>query len=253
MQKLQSSMRRKQYLMQKQRPEKQGVKLLIHSKQVLSCLKIKKEELTMEQNVKVFVQNVLKKIPFILTVSLLLGFAVTIMAGEKAKGIKSLSQEEQIKLVQSAAPPHISKDATIMVMGTDGKMVEARKGTNGFTCIPDIEGQETPDPMCGDAAAMQWANDLMSGAPKPTNAAPGIAYMARGGWIWVKDGKVTLTAKNDPGAKRMKEPPHWMLFWPIDSKTSGIPTMPGKFGTYVMYDGTPYSHLMIYQDPKELK
>ena len=54
--------------------------------------KTKKEELTMEQNVKVFALYVLKNIPFILTISLLLGFVVTIMAGEKVKGVKSLSQ-----------------------------------------------------------------------------------------------------------------------------------------------------------------
>ncbi len=200
----------------------------------------------MERNVKVFGR-------YVLTISLLLGFVVTIMAGEKAKGVKSLSQEEQIKLAQSAAPPHISKNATIMVMGTDGKMVEAKKGTNGFTCIPYIDDQDIPDPMCGDAATMQWANDFMSGAPKPTNTVPGIAYMGRGGWHWEKDGNITLTTKNELGAKKVKEPPHWMVFWPIDSKTSGVHSMPGKFGTYVMYDGTPYSHLMIYQDPKELK
>jgi len=206
----------------------------------------------MEQNVKVFALYVLKNIPFILTISLLLGFVVTIMAGEKVKGVKSLPQEEQIKLAQSAAPPSISKDATVMVIGEDGKLMEAQKGTNGFTCIPDIDGQEIPDPMCGDAAAMQWANDLMSGAPKPTNTVPGIAYMAKGGWHWEKDGKIIMKS-DEPGATRVKEPPHWMIFWPVDSKASGLPSTPQKFGTYVMWDGTPYAHLMIEQDPKGIK
>jgi hypothetical protein len=216
--------------------------------------KTKKEELTMEQNVKVFAQNVLKNIPFILTVSLLLGFAATIMAGEKAKGVKSMPQEEQIKLAQSAAPPHISKDATIMVMGTDGKMVEARKGTNGFTCIPDMEAQEEPDPICLDPAGWQWLSDAMAGKPKPTTTVPGIAYMGKGGFYWEKDGKVTPTTKKEPGAKRVKDVPHWMILAPFDSKASSLPSMPNKkFKTWVMYDGTPYSHLMIYQDPKGLK
>lgn len=50
-----------------------------------------------------------------------------------------MSKGEQIKIAESAAPARISKDATIMVYGTDGKLMEAKKGSNGFTCIPSIE------------------------------------------------------------------------------------------------------------------
>jgi hypothetical protein len=165
--------------------------------------------------------------------------------------IKGMTQDQLIKLALSAAPWHIAKDATVMVPGADGKMVEAKKGTNGFTCIPDIDGMPKPDPMCGDAASMQWANDLMGGAPKPTNTAPGIAYMAQGGWHFEKDG--TILMKNEPGAKAVQEPPHWMVFWPVDAKASGMPSMPTAFGAYVMFDGTPYAHVMIYQNPMKMK
>ncbi len=194
-----------------------------------------------------------RTITLLLAVALVAGLTAVSLAGMKGKNVMTMSKAEQIKIAESAAPPHISKDATIMVIGTDGKMVEARKGTNGFTCIPYIDDPEMPDPMCGDAATMQWANDFMNGAPKPTNTVPGIAYMGKGGWHWEKDGKIMPNTKNEPGAKKFKEPPHWMLFWPVDAKTSGLPSMPGKFGTYVMYDGTPYSHLMVYQNPNKLK
>lgn len=189
----------------------------------------------------------------IFTVVLIAGLAATSNAAAKGKDMKSMPKEEQIKLAQSAAPPSISNDATIMVIGEDGKMVEAKKGTNGFTCLPDIDGQEVPDPICADQAAMQWANDLMSGTPKPTNTVPGVAYMAKGGWHWEKDGKIIMD-KNEKGAKRLKEPPHWMILWAFDSKASGLPSNHhSKFGTYVMFDGTPYAHLMIYQNPNNLK
>ncbi len=173
-------------------------------------------------------------------------------AGAKRKDVKSMSKEQQIKLAQSAGPYYISKDATIMMEDKDGKTVEAQKGTNGFTCFPDIDGQEIPDPICADQATIQWINDLMSKAPKPTNTVPGVAYMAKGGWHWEKDGKI-LMDKNEPGAKKVKEPPHWMVIWPFDSKAHGLPAYPGKLGTYVMWDGTPFAHLMIYQDPNKLK
>lgn len=172
-------------------------------------------------------------------------------ADEKKMEMKAISQDELIKLALSAAPAHVAKDATAMVPSPDGKLMEAKKGTNGFTCLPDLDGQSEPDPICADPAAWQWANDLMSNAPKPTNTVPGVAYMAKGGWHFEKDGKILM--KNEPGAKAVKEPPHWMVFWPFDSKASGIPAMPNSGGVYVMWNGTPYAHLMIYQDPAKLK
>ncbi len=185
-------------------------------------------------------------------------FTITVsslaMAGEghKMKGgspIKGMSKEQLIKLAESAAPAEISKEATIMIPGEDGKLVEAKKGSNGFTCIPDIDGLSKPDPICFDQPTGQWVNDLMSGAPKPTNTVPGISYMAQGGWHYEKDGKVIM--KDEPGAKLVKESPHWMVVWPFESKTAGLPSMPNKFGTYIMFEGTPYAHLMIHQDPNK--
>ncbi|MBI5234216.1 MAG: hypothetical protein HY880_07660 [Deltaproteobacteria bacterium] len=194
----------------------------------------------------------MKKIfSFMLAAAVVLGLTSVSMAKMKGKDIKTMSKEEQMKLAQSSAPPSISNDATIMVFGADGKLMEAKKGSNGFTCLPDIGQQEVPEPMCADQASMQWADDLMKNAPKPTNTVPGIAYMARGGSHWEKEGKIIM--KNEPGAKWVKEPPHWMVFWPFDSKTTGLPTLPNKFKTYIMWDGTPYSHLMIYQNPNKLK
>jgi len=195
-----------------------------------------------------------------LFVVLLLGFGLSgsSSAAEKHRsksgqhGIKDMNQEQLIKTALGGAPWAIAKDAAVMIPGADGKLTEVKKGTNGFTCLPDIDGMPTPDPFCGDAASMQWANDFMSGAPKPTNTAPGVAYMAKGGWHFEKDGKILL--KNEEGAKAVKEPPHWMIFWPFDSKSTGLPSMPAPFGTYIMFDGNPYAHLMIYQNPmKKMK
>ena len=43
------------------------------------------------------------------------------------------SSEELVQLALSAAPPSISKDATVLVPGEGGKLVEAKKGSNGVT------------------------------------------------------------------------------------------------------------------------
>jgi len=167
------------------------------------------------------------------------------------KAVKQMSKDQQIALALSGAPPHISKDAAVMAPGEDGKMVELKRGTNGFTCIPSVENLPEPDPMCMDAAVKQWVDDLVSGAPKPSNTVPGIAYMAKGGNHWEKDGKVLM--KQEAGAKLVKEPPHWMLMWPFDSKDEKLPTLPNSAGVYIMFDGTPYAHLMVYQDPMKMK
>jgi hypothetical protein len=173
--------------------------------------------------------------------------------GPKAKGngITGMSKEAMITLSLSAAPPEISRDATVMIPGEDGKLVEVKKGTNGFTCIPTVNNRPEPDPMCMDQAVGQWVNDLMSNAPKPTNTVPGIGYMAKGGWHFEKDGKILMN--EEPGSKAVKEPAHWMVMWPFDSKASGLPSVETPMGAYVMFDGTPYAHLMVYQDPMKIK
>lgn len=180
------------------------------------------------------------------------------LAGEKgnkkaggARDLKAMSQEELIKLALSAAPAHISKDAAVMLPDASGKLAEVKKGTNGFTCIPTVNNRPEPDPMCFDAAVGQWVDALVNKKDRPGNTVPGISYMARGGYHWEKDGKVLM--EEQPGAKLVKEPPHWMMMWPFDSQTTKLPTMPNPSGVWIMFDGSPFAHLMVYQDPNKMK
>ena len=180
------------------------------------------------------------------------------VAGEKEAGkaagatdLKAMSQDEKIKLALGAAPAHIAKDAGVMLPDESGKLVEVKKGTNGFTCIPTVNTRPEPDPMCFDAAVGQWVDALQNKKDKPGNTVPGISYMARGGYHWEKDGKVLMDEQ--PGAKLVKEPPHWMMMWPFDSTTSKLPARPNPSGVWIMFDGTPFAHLMVYQDPNKMK
>jgi hypothetical protein len=166
------------------------------------------------------------------------------------KDVKAMSEKDQTALALSAAPARISKDAGVMIYGADGKLTEAKKGTNGFTCIPTVMNLPVPDPICMDAASNQWMTDVMNNAPKPSNTVPGIAYMARGGSHFEKNGKVVMAGE---GAKVVKEPPHWMVMWPFDPAASQLPTVPNPSGIYIMFEGSPYAHLMIYQDPNKMK
>jgi len=189
---------------------------------------------------------------FVLTIIISTALAAGhLRAEEKKVDQKPMSQAELIKLALSAAPANIAKDATVMIPGEGGKLMEAKKGTNGFTCIPDIGDTPKMDPICMDEAVKQWVDSMMNNEPKPANTAPGIAYMAKGGQHWEKGGKILM--KEEPGANLVDEPPHWMVMWPFDSKASGLPSLPNRGGVFVMFDGTPYAHLMVYQDPNKMK
>jgi hypothetical protein len=43
--------------------------------------------------------------------------------------------------------------------------------------------------------------------------------------------------------------PHWMITWPFDAKTYGLPTTVRDKGAWVMFAGTPYSYLHVCGTP----
>ena len=75
-------------------------------------------------------------IVFILSAALL--FMATPVVGQSGKMDKDI-----IKNAMSAAPPSISAKATIMGWATEegGDMPVLRKGSNGWTCMPDMPGK----------------------------------------------------------------------------------------------------------------
>ena len=162
----------------------------------------------------------------------------------------SMSAKERASLISSAlsaGPAAITEKAAVMMPSPDGKMLTLREGSNGWTCFPDDPHTPGPDPMCADGEAMKWAAAWMGHAPRPSNMAPGIIYMLAGG---------TDPSASDPWATKpkegeawVKEPPHWMVMWPIDAKASGLPALPKKSGSWIMWNGTPFAHLMINQVP----
>jgi len=151
---------------------------------------------------------------------------------------------------QTGAPAAISGNATIAHIDVAAKAVHVvRQGSNGFTCSLIPDGSDAP--FCADAQGWQFLADAFTGKPKPTSTAPGIAYMAAGGMHYeTPDGGIVMAP--GPNTKMVQEPPHWMLLWPMDPATSGLPTK-ATATTYIMFAGTPYAHLMIYQDPTTLK
>ncbi len=151
--------------------------------------------------------------------------------------------EIKIARALSAAPPDVAKAATVAEMDAPGKMTVLRAGTNGFTCMPgDPSGVGQPA-MCADQASMQWFKDFAEHKPKPTNTVPGITYMLAG---------ATQRSDSDPNdttSPPIAIGPHWMIMWPFDPKTTGLPTTHRPMGAYIMWAGTPYAHVHIMGRP----
>jgi hypothetical protein len=152
------------------------------------------------------------------------------------------TDEDIIRSAETAAPAAVGKDATVISVGADGAMRVVRKGTNGFTCMADAPDTPGPDPMCGDANAMDWVNAWVGHKTPPDKA--GFMYMLAGG---------TDASNSDPYAKAPSDANHWIKTGPhvmiVGSKAAlaGYPAeaSPDTSKPYVMWSGTPYAHLMI--------
>jgi len=179
----------------------------------------------------------------------LLRFALVVLAPALVVCLGSLARADEsaqtkIARAMSAAPAAIGANATVMDVDAKGKMTVLRKGTNGFTCFPGHKGVTGDDPICADGPSMQWSSDYMAHKPHPTNTTPGVAYMLAGG---------TDFSATDPYATKsahtMTWGPHWMIMYPFNTSTSGLSTKPSNKGTWIMWSGTPWAHLMINQTP----
>jgi hypothetical protein len=161
----------------------------------------------------------------------------------QTKAATAADQSDPTASAQSAAPASISGDASIVQASADGTMQELRKGSNGWTCMPDSPATPGPDPMCFDANAGKWVDAWVHHKPPPQGVV-GVIYMLEGG---------TDASNTDPYAAKptadndwVKTGPHVMI---VGSKEilAGHPSggKPDTSVPYVMWAGTPYAHLMV--------
>lgn len=163
-------------------------------------------------------------------------------AGKPAAKAKP-SDADLVKSAMSAAPAAVGKNATIVAMEADGKMRTLRKGSNGFTCMPDNPATPGPDPMCMDASSMEWVHAMLTHKPPPAGKV-GLMYMLAGG---------TDASNTDPYADKPTAQNHWIKTGPHVMIVGGDATFyeqypkaadPDTSVPYVMWAGTPYQHLM---------
>lgn len=181
----------------------------------------------------------LKTIAGVLLPISLVTFCGMTLAAER----KPPSDTAKIANAMTAAPPAISRNASVAEMNEDGSMKMLRQGTNAWTCVPDDPATAGDDPMCLDPNAMEWLHAYMTKAAPPEKV--GLIYMLKGGWDFSNtdpfatkphNGKATITG------------PHVMIVGPAvrslpgyDRTGEGVnPAIP-----FVMWKDTPFEHLMI--------
>ena len=168
--------------------------------------------------------------------------ALAAIAADSPKA-KAPSDADLIKSAMSAAPMSVAKNATIVNMTADMKMVTIRKGTNGWTCMPDNPETPGPDPMCMDSNAGAWADAWMNHKTPPAGKV-GFMYMLAGG---------TDASNTDPYATKPTAKNHWvktgshvMIVGADQAFYDAYPkgADPDTSAPYIMWAGTPYQHLM---------
>jgi hypothetical protein len=151
--------------------------------------------------------------------------------------------QAKIARAMSAGPSDFAMSARIIDTDIEGKTVVLREGNNGLTCMPGNPKVVGEPPMCVDAPSMQWFADAKAHKPKPTNTVPGITYMLAG---------ATQRSDSDPHdmtSMPIEVGPHWMIMWPFDPKTTGLPTTHKPTGAYIMWAGSPYAHAHVMGRP----
>ena len=174
---------------------------------------------------------------------LLQGTAHTTFSDQSSSMSSGDSKEVKLARAMSAGPARVANAATIVDTDAQGNRVILREGSNGFTCMPGNPNVVGEPPMCMDAASMQWSSDFRAHKPKPTNSVPGITYMLAG---------ATQRSDSDPydaTSPTITVGPHWMIMWPFDPKTTGLPTTHKPSGAYIMWAGSPYAHVHIMGRP----
>jgi len=173
----------------------------------------------------------------------LASLSLTTAAGKTAAKHPAASDQQLIDSALRAAPRAVAAHAAVAAAQPDGSMRTLRKGSNGFTCLPDEPDTPGPDPMCMDASALAWANAWMGHKAPPTGKV-GLMYMLAGG---------TDASNTDPYAKTaagnhwIKTGPHVMVVGADPAFYAMYPRQadPDTGAPYVMWAGTPYQHLMV--------
>ena len=183
--------------------------------------------------------------------------------------VRDLSQADEIALARSAAPAHVSDDATVLVL-RDGRFIEAVEGTTPVTCMVARSRPGSLEPICYDAEAartvmgielrrheLRWqrgmpekevdariAREIEEGK-LAVPSRPAMSYMMSAGQELV----------SDDGRSVGSWLPHLMIYYPyLSAEDLGLFGPPNMEAAAVFDEGKPTAHIVIavrsFVDPK---
>lgn len=143
-----------------------------------------------------------------------------------------------IRNARSAAPAELARRST--VQDWEGRILQ--EGENGWICYPDAPDTPRNDPMCLDGPLQELLRAWQQ-KEDPRIRTIGFGYMLQGG-----GGESASEPYADKPGKVddwIVAPPHLLVVVPDQSLLEGLPNEPGSGGPWVMWNGTPYAHVMV--------
>jgi hypothetical protein len=184
------------------------------------------------------------RIAFIATLAGVSAAGASFLVAQHAEAAPKWTDAQIIANATSAAPASIGRNATVVATDGAGRMRPVRRGTNGWTCMPDDPNTPANDPMCFDRNGMAWADAWMHHKIPPAGKAA-LAYMLQG----AADASNTdpFATKPARGRSWVRTGPHIMILDRNAAAASGYPggANPDTSKPYIMFAGTPYAHIML--------
>lgn len=181
----------------------------------------------------------MKDINFRAILSFILTF--TVIQGQAQKN----DIQAKIEEAMSAGPLSISAHATILdyPKTPGGEKTVLRKGTNGWTCLPDNPHMPGNNPMCVDSQLIELFTAIAENR-EPTITQTGFGYFLQGG-APRSNTNPWDTAETQDNEWMEHQVPHIVVVSPDKSLLEGLPTKMDNGGPWIMWSGTPYVHIMI--------
>jgi hypothetical protein len=165
----------------------------------------------------------------------------------------SLSPETQIALAVQAAPPDMRAGAGVQGYDATGAFVTLREAANALICMAPDPTREDFEVSCHHVGLERYF------ARGRELAAAGVPAQARAQTRWEEFTAGTLPIPYgsinyilhgtgfDPESDEVEEPYlRWTIYTPdATPETTGITVQPSQGGPWLMFSGTPGSHIMI--------
>jgi hypothetical protein len=170
-----------------------------------------------------------------------------------------LPREREIALARSAAPPPVSRDATVMVLTERGFEV-AVTGTSGVTCVVNRSHPRSLEPHCFDAEGSATVLPMELRRTEMLRAGKSTEEIDREIAAGLLSGKYRLPRRpamsymmspeqvlyDDEGKSVGKWEPHLMIYYPnLTSADLGLAGKPSTRAALVVDEGKAISSILI--------